>query len=65
MPVPEQGLEWAHGANLIQTENKVACGSPHCPGCYEVQPGVRIHPPKSGEGWEVWLLKWEPKGRMQ
>lgn len=27
------------------------CGSPHCAGCYEVAPGVRIHPPKSGKGW--------------
>jgi hypothetical protein len=33
--------------------------------CYEVEPGVRIHPPKSSEEWKEWLLKWEPKGRVQ
>lgn len=29
-------------------ENSAACGSPNCGGCYEVAPGQRIHPPKSG-----------------
>jgi hypothetical protein len=29
----------------------VACGSSHCAGCYEVAPGVRIHPPKCGEDY--------------
>lgn len=42
-----------------------ACGSPHCAGCYEVEPGVWIHPPKSGEDWKEWLLKWKPKGKVQ
>jgi hypothetical protein len=42
-----------------------ACGSPYCAGCYEAEPGVRIHPPKSSEEWKEWLLKWEPKGRVQ
>jgi putative DNA primase/helicase len=27
----------------------VTCGSPQCAGCYEVEQGVRIHPPKCGE----------------
>ena len=27
------------------------CGSPHCAGCYEAEPGVRIHPPKCGKFW--------------
>jgi hypothetical protein len=26
------------------------CGSPDCGGCYEVLPGIRIHPPKCGAG---------------
>jgi hypothetical protein len=44
---------------------EVACGSPHCAGCYELESGVRIHPPKSGPEWREWLLKWEPKGNVQ
>jgi len=32
-----------------------ACGSPGCAGCYEVEPGVRIHPPKCGEAYRKWL----------
>jgi hypothetical protein len=35
----------------LQSENPAACGSPYCAGCYEVSPGVRIHPPKCGPGW--------------
>jgi hypothetical protein len=42
-----------------------ACGSPHCAGCYEVAPGVRIHPPKCGEDYRAWLKRWEAKGRVQ
>lgn len=42
-----------------------ACGLPACAGCYEVEPGVRLHPPKSSENWKEWLLKWEPKGKVQ
>jgi hypothetical protein len=41
------------------------CGSPQCAGCYEVAPGVRIHPPKCGEDYRVWLERWEAKGRVQ
>lgn len=37
------------------------CGSPDCAGCYEIEPGVRIHPPKQGAEWLAWLAKWEPK----
>ena len=42
-----------------------ACGSPSCAGCYEVEPGVRLHPPRSGPEWKEWLLKWDPKGKVQ
>jgi hypothetical protein len=42
-----------------------ACGSLRCAGCYEVETGVRIHPPKSSEEWRHWLVKWEPKGKVQ
>jgi hypothetical protein len=42
-----------------------ACGSPQCAGCYEVTPGVRIHPPKCGEDYRAWLERWEAKGRLQ
>jgi hypothetical protein len=42
-----------------------ACGSPHCAGCYEVESGARIHPPKCGESHRKWLERWQPKGRPQ
>ena len=42
-----------------------SCGSPHCAGCYEVQPGVLIHPPKCGEDYRGWFERWETKGRVQ
>jgi hypothetical protein len=48
-----------------KTEAVATCGSVHCAECYEVEPGVRIHPPKSGDAWKEWLLKWGPKGRVQ
>jgi len=40
-------------------------GSPHCAGCYEVSPGVRIHPPKCGKEYRAWLERWEAKGKVQ
>jgi hypothetical protein len=43
----------------------VACGSSHCAGCYEVAPGVRIHPPKCGEDYRAWLERWEAKSKVQ
>lgn len=49
----------------VKPRGGAACGLPYCAGCYEVAPGVRIHPPKCGEGWKEWLLKWEPKGKIQ
>jgi hypothetical protein len=36
------------------------CGSPECAGCYEVKPGVRLHPPKVSREWKNWLEKWQP-----
>jgi hypothetical protein len=47
------------------SEERAACESPQCGGCYEVEPGVQIHPPRSGKDWKEWLLNWEPKGRVQ
>jgi len=35
-------------ADRALEENVAAFGSPRCSGCYEVAPGVRILPPKSG-----------------
>jgi len=34
-----------------QFENLAACESPNCAGCYEIEPGIRIHPPKSWKDW--------------
>jgi hypothetical protein len=42
-----------------------SCGSPQCAGCYEVGPGVRIHPPKCSEDYRVWLERWEARGEPQ
>lgn len=36
------------------------CGQPHCAGCYEVESGRRIHPPKPSEDWLEWLQRWAP-----
>jgi len=39
------------------------CGSPECAGCYEVESGRRIHPPKPSQEWLDWLARWQkPKG---
>lgn len=48
LPIP------AHAAarqEVSVLESLAACGSSHCAGCYEVEPTVRIHPPKKGEDW--------------
>ena len=49
---------------------RAGCPGPEqCAGCYSV--GVIdgqerfIHPPKASAEWEVWLKRWEPKGRTQ
>jgi hypothetical protein len=42
-----------------------ACGSPHCSGCYDVDDGRKIHPPKCGEEYRKLLEHWEPKGKPQ
>jgi hypothetical protein len=40
-----------------------ACGQPYCAGCYEVEPGRHIHPPKTSQEWLNWLARWNrPKG---
>lgn len=40
------------------------CGDLECAGCYEVEPGKRIHPRKSAQEWEDWLARWQPKGEV-
>jgi hypothetical protein len=42
-----------------------ACCSPHCAGCYEVDAGMWIHPPRYGEDHETSPEGWEAKGRLQ
>jgi len=46
-------------------ENLAPCSSPTCAGCYDVGDGRKIHPPKLGEDYREWLLKWDAKGRVQ
>jgi len=57
VPVPRHRLN--------KQDNRAACGSPTCAGCYEVAQGVRIHPPKCGEDYRAWLDRWEAKGKPQ
>lgn len=38
--------------------NMALCGDSECAGCYEVEPGKRIHPRKVSEAW---LQQWKPK----
>lgn len=49
---------------LRERENGLApCGSPDCAGCYEISPGVRLHPPKVSVAWLEWLAKWDGTNR--
>lgn len=41
------------------------CGSSMCDGCYEIQPGVRLHPLKSSVRWRDWLAHWQADGKIQ
>ncbi len=52
-------------AEESKREETAACNSPNCAGCYEVAPGVRIHPPRCGEDYRAWLERWDSKGRVQ
>lgn len=61
-PVPRRT---ATQREVSAEENLAACGAFHCAGCYEVAPGVRIHPPKCGENYRIWLERWEFKGKPQ
>lgn len=36
-------------------------GPERCGGCYQVSPGIHLHPPKVSEEWKAWLTKWQPK----
>jgi hypothetical protein len=63
---------WEHNEPCppkAQASNRVAtaveCGSPQCAGCYEVELGVRVHPPKGGASYRKWLERWQPKGKLQ
>ncbi|MGD0126375.1 MAG: hypothetical protein ABSF46_13515 [Terriglobia bacterium] len=48
-----------------QNQALAPCGSPQCAGCYELEPGRRIHPPRSSPHWLAWLERWQPKGPVQ
>ena len=59
-PTPSP-LESGETGDAHSTHGVALCGSPNCDGCYEVEPGRRIHPPKASPEWLEWLKKWEPK----
>jgi hypothetical protein len=48
-----------------RSEGLADCASSRCAGCYDIEPRVRIHPPKCEQDYLDWLKKWEPKGRVQ
>jgi hypothetical protein len=46
-------------------ESTAPCGSRECAGCYEVKPGVHIHPPKCGVEYRKWLERWVASSKIQ
>jgi hypothetical protein len=34
-------------------DESAGCGSPHCSGCYEVDSGLRLHPPRCGKDYKM------------
>jgi len=48
-----------------KAEMPAACGSPICAGCYGVEPGKQIHPPRAGQDYLNWLARWESRGKVQ
>jgi hypothetical protein len=66
-PVPVNTPATA-GVALLERQRRdalAACGSSRCGGCYEVAPGVRIHPSKCGEEYRKWRERWEAAGKPQ
>ena len=49
---------------VLESKRGADCGSPDCGGCYEVEPGRRIHPPKPSPDWLTWLRRWQSKGEL-
>ena len=47
----------------VQAKQSALCGSPYCAGCYEIERGVQLHPPKCGEDYRAWLERWQAKGK--
>lgn len=49
-------------AILLSEQNpRPGCpGAGVCAGCYEVAPGVSLHPPQATSEWQAWLRKWQP-----
>lgn len=64
-PAPQKCSKPVIDAGHLMGKATGPCGSPCCAGCYEVAPGVRIHPPKCGEDYRAWLERWEVKGKVQ
>ena len=68
-PIPQQTDKLGRGPNATVPSHArtpaAACGSPNCAGCYEVVPGVRLHPPKCGAKYRKWRERWEAMGRPQ
>lgn len=44
---------------FYESRGLAKCGSVDCAGCYEVEPGVRIHPPRMSESYRNWNERWE------
>lgn len=50
---------------FLESRKVAPCGSPDCAGFYEVEPGVRLHPPKASPEWLAWRAKWEPSEKKE
>ena len=51
--VSEERFDRDSERNLITQDKNIApCGSKYCNMCYEVAPGIKIHPPRPGMSYE-------------
>jgi tubulysin polyketide synthase-like protein len=54
----------ARPSTPLQAAQAPPCGSKDCAGCYDLEPGRRVHPPKPSQEWLEWLARWQkPKGQ--
>jgi hypothetical protein len=71
VPVQSQPLEPRETSGkpretvTVNPSKLAPCGQAHCAGCYEVDSGRRIHPPKPSADWLEWLERWVPPKKLR